>query len=145
TSGPVRGAADRPAARIGHYDEAWQAVVERAQAVTEPGAHARLADLHAAGVHLQTARGVGGRIGVHRPDDTQVVRVTGDVGVEAADFQPAAAVPAEGERRLHQVADGPAVGADRGVAAVIRPVEARQGRFVVEGIDVTGGAVHEQE
>ena len=50
------------------------------------------------------------------------------------------------ERRLHQMADGPAVGADRfRIALVGCAVKAGQRRLGIEGIDLAGRAVHEQE
>src|SRR4051812_18769626 len=52
---------------------------------------------------------------------------------------------AKRKRRLHQVADGPTVGADGRVAAVRPVMPAREGRLVIERIDLAGRTVHEQE
>ena len=103
--GPPRG--------IGHHHEAGQALALGPQPVAQPGPQARLADHDVARVHLQAARGMRGRIGVHRADHAQIVREPGRVREQAADLQPALAVLGERERRLHQVADRAAVGADR--------------------------------
>ena len=64
---------------------------------------------------------------------------------KAADLQPALPIAPKCERRLHQVADGPAVGADGGVALVRGAVQPRERRLGIERIDLAGGAVHEQE
>ena len=89
---------------------------------------------------------MGGRVGVQRADDAQVVGEPGSVREQAADLQAALAVLRERERRLHQVADGPAVGADRRLAAVglCRGTSSSAGL----GSNVStwlGRAVHEQE
>src|SRR5437879_1924162 len=49
------------------------------------------------------------------------------------------------ERRLHQVADSPAVRTDRGITFVGSAVMFRERRLVVESIDVTRRAIHEEE
>ena len=54
-------------------DEAGQVLVLGAQAVGQPGTHARPNRLHVAGVHHQQARLVIGIVGVHRADDADVV------------------------------------------------------------------------
>ena len=68
-----------------------------------------------------------------------------EVRVKTAELQATLAVPLEGERRLHQVPDRPAVGPDRRVAAVGLAVVAREGRLVIKCVDVARPTVHEQE
>src|SRR5436309_14426015 len=64
---------------------------------------------------------------------------------QTADLQPAPAVFTKLERRLNQVTDRPAIGADRRIALVWRVVELREGRLVIERVDVTRSAVHKEE
>lgn len=86
-----------------------------------------------------------GSVGVQRADDTEIVGEARQVRKQAADLKPALPVAAKRERRLHQMADGPAIGADRRVATIRHVVEPRQRRLGIKRIDLAGPAVHEQE
>lgn len=142
---PVRRAADGAAARIGHHDEAGEVVVLRAEAVVQPRAEAGFANENAAGVHLQTAGRVRRSVAEHRADHTDVVGEFRGAREEAADLESALAVFLERKRRLHEVADGPAIRADLGFAAIGLAVEFRQRGLGVKGVHLAGAAVHEEE
>src|SRR4029077_12420780 len=94
---PVGSAADRTAARIGHDDAARQAVVQRAQAVAQPGPQARLADLDAAGIELDAAGRMGRGVGVQRANDAQIIGMSSQVWKERAYFKAGLAVTAKRE------------------------------------------------
>ena len=89
---PVLGCHDRIATGA-HGDEARQVLVFRAQAVSDPGPHARALQAAISAVHQHERRLVVGHVGVHRPNDAQVVDVLlGGPGEELADLDAALAV-----------------------------------------------------
>ena len=89
------------------HDERGQILVERAEPVGEPGAHRGFAVLHRARVDELVGRLVIDRVGLHRPDEAEVVGHLRDVRQELA--EPHATLPVlrelerrrrEGKRRL---------------------------------------------
>src|SRR5713226_6071628 len=84
-------------------------------------------------------------ISVERAEDAEIIRELGRVWKQAADLQAAFAVFLERKRRLHEVADRPAIGADRRITPIRRAVEFCQGWLEIKGVHLTGGAVHEQK
>jgi len=86
-----------------------------------------------------------GRVCLHGTNDAQVIREFGRVWEQAADFEPASAVMAKLEWRLHQVPDGSSVGADLGFPLIGLSVPLGQCRLGIECIYLARPAVHEQE
>ena len=70
---PQRLAAVGPLPRLDQHDEARQILVLAAQAVRQPRAHARPAELRRAGVEEELRRRVVELVGAHRLDDRDVV------------------------------------------------------------------------
>ena len=124
-------------------DVAGQVVVDRAEAVGEPGADRRTADLRVPGVHHQHRRLVVRDVGVHRADEADVVGAAADVREQLADVHAALAVLLERERRTHQRAGLP-LGRHRsaGQRLAVVLVEHRLG---IEAVHLREPAVHEQE
>ena len=125
------------------HDVAGQVLVLGAEAVGEPRAERRTADLDVAGVHHQHRRLVVRDVGVHRADHADVVGARADVREELADLEAALAVALERERRLHQRA-GLALGRD-GAARQRLAVVLVEHRLRIEAVDLRQPAVHEQE
>ena len=145
TARPVLRAADRPAGRIEHHHEAGEVFVHAAKTVVHPRAETRTARENLAGVHLQHRRAVDGRIGDHRVNERNVIDAGGEMREETAHLlaalaillelplgadDPAFVLPAAPTKRLHL----------NGLS--IEPVKLG---LVVEGVDVAGPAIHEQE
>ena len=142
---PVLGAADRPAARVEHDDEAGQVLVHAAQAVVDPRAEARAAGEDLARVHLQHRRAVDRRVGGHRVQEGDVIDARGQVREQVADPLAALAVLLELPLRPDDPALVLLAAAAEGLHLHGLAVQAVQLRLVVERIDVAGPAVHEQE
>ena len=143
--GPVLRPRDRPAGLVEHDHEARHVLVDRAEAVGHPRAETRVPGQHAAGVHHEHRRAVDGAFGVHGVDEADVIDAGADVGEEVRDVLAALAVLLELPLRADDAAlvlvPAPAEGLDGNRLAV----EGVQGRLVVEGLDLAGAAVHEQE
>jgi hypothetical protein len=93
--------------RIRHlrqHQEAWQVLIERAQAVGYPGANGRIAAEAVAGVHLVHGRGMIHGIDLAATVEADVVRTAGEVLPVRSDIGAALARLAEGKRTLHKVA-----------------------------------------
>ncbi len=88
---PVLRFLNRIAART-HHDETRQVLVLGAQTISDPGTHARPDQPRFAAVHQQQRRFVIGNVGVHRPNDRDVVHTFADAGKNLADFDAALAV-----------------------------------------------------
>ena len=100
---PVRRAAAR-AARAGlQHDEPRQVARLAADAVGDPGPHARPAELRRAGVHEQLGRAVVEHVGRHRPHDADVVGDRRQVRQALGDRLPALAVLGELALRAQQL------------------------------------------
>ena len=85
-------------------------------------------------------------VGMHRADHTKVVGETGCMRKEAADRQAALSVFHERERAFHQMPDRPIIGTDRDRAIDVGlAVEAIEGGFGIERVDVRRSSIHEQE
>jgi hypothetical protein len=99
-------------------------------------------------VQKQRRRAVGYPFGVHALEETQVVDARGDVREQLGDPAAALAVLREAPRRSHDAVldnrlrscQGTGVGEVAHLA-----VAALQEWFVIEGIDLTGSPLHEQE
>lgn len=85
------------------------------------------------------------RVGVHRPDHAQVVRMLGQMRIEAADRQPALPVVREREDALTEVPHRAPVGAQSQLRRVTLPVPLVEFRLGIKRVDLTRPAVHEQE
>ena len=141
---PVLGSGDRPAGRIEHDDEAGQILVHRAEAVVDPRPQTRTARQDLAGVHLQHRGAVDRRVGGHRVDERHVVDALAEVREELADVL----------ARLAVLAEGPLRPDDPALAAATAPAERAHGdrlavelvkfRLILERVDLTRPAVHEQ-
>lgn len=86
-----------------------------------------------------------GSVRVQGANHAQIVCKARDIRKETANGQPALAVLLEFKRRLHEMPHGAPVGSDFGFAGVRSAVEFRKGGFGVEGVDLTGAAIHEEE
>src|SRR6516162_3273343 len=86
-----------------------------------------------------------GRVRIHRSNNAQIIYELRCVRKQAADFQTTRSMLSKFERRLHEMTDRSAVRSYRRVALVGCAVEPREGRFVIEGIDMTRRAVHEKK
>ena len=62
--------------------EAGKVRVFRAQAVERPGSQRGTHELEAAGVHLGLGLWVVWQVGVHSPEQAEVIGMTGDIGHE---------------------------------------------------------------
>ena len=95
TAPPVDRPAPRPARARLQDDEAGQVGRLAADAVGDPRAHARPAELHRAGVGEQLGRRMVEDVGRHRFDDRQVIDDLRPVRQERRDPRPRFAVPGE--------------------------------------------------
>ena len=147
---PVDRAAARAARTALQDDKPRQVGRLAADAVGDPGAHRRPAELAAAGVHEQ----LGGRVveqrGLAGGHDAQVVDHAGGVRQQVADPGAALAVApkrAAGAEQLDAVAaahEGEALALDVALRDRLA-AELLQLRFVVEQLELGGPAGHEQE
>ena len=142
---PVLGAADRPAGRVEHHHEAGEVLVDAAEPVVDPRTQTGAAGQDLAGVHLEHGRAVDRRVGRHRVQEGDVVDAGGQVREQVADVLAGLAVLLE----LPLRPDDPALvllaaSAERldGDRLAVELVELG---LVVEGVDLAGTAVHEEE
>ena len=145
---PVRVAAAGPLVARAEDDEAGQVLRLAAQAVGDPGAHARPAEDLRAGAHHDLPGRVVERVGDHPLDDGDVVDDRREVRQQLGELGAALAVPGELELGAEQLR----VGLDeRGAIALDqlrrrqRAVELGELRLVVEQLQVAGRAGHEEE
>lgn len=128
-------------------DESGKVLVLGAESVSNPGSHAGASLQARAGVEEVVRRGVFGELGGHRLDESEIIGNPGDVGKKVADPGSGFAVLFEGPGGLHDLADVIELGglelAD-GLAGILS-VEFFEERFVVEGVDLRGTAVHVEE
>lgn len=129
-------------------DEGREIPVFGSQSVADPGSHRRSNQTQVAGMQKQCRRSVGDAVGVQAVKKTEVVNPLRDVRKKVGDKVPRLAVLPKLPRGLH---DGfftrhPGSGRLASIAKVEFPaVETVQGRFVVEGVDVAGAPLHEDE
>jgi hypothetical protein len=90
---PTRRAALGSPFRLRHHYIRRQVVALAAQAIGDPGAHARIAHQNAPGVNLVHGRGVHYRLRVERPYEADVVDALRQMRIEGRDFHAALAVP----------------------------------------------------
>ena len=79
----------------GKDDKGGQVGAFAAEAIGRPGAETRSAGERHTGVHLDLARRVIAGIGVHRPDDRQIIRDLSKVGEQFGKLRAGVAVPRE--------------------------------------------------
>ena len=133
--------------RVGHHDVGRQRIALRAEAVEDPGAHARETRDQSPGEQLVLGRRVDDHVAVARPDHGDVVDATGDVGEEVGDFD--AALPILSERATG--AQQPGVTLNLLILHVAELFRARlalelvQQRLGIEGLEMAGPSGHEQE
>ena len=89
---PIGRTVGREAPRIRQHHEYRQVLVQAAQAVAHPGAHAGEARQHEAGVLHKRGRAVHVRLRHHRMDEGDVIDALGQMGQQAADVLGALAV-----------------------------------------------------
>jgi hypothetical protein len=138
---PVLGLLDRIPSGA-HHDETREVLVLAAEAVGDPGAHARAHQPRVAAVQQEQRGLVVGHVGVHRADHADVVDRLRRVLEEFAHLDPALAVLGELEHRRKRVARlalGLEILGGQGL-----PGEAVQGRLGIEGVDMGGAAVEEE-
>ena len=142
---PIDRTARGDAPAIGNHHKGGQVIRFAPQSIGQPGPHDRKSIEPKAGRFLKRRGAMVRGFREHGIDDRQLVGHLSEMRKEIRNLQSALAVLVEPERTLHEMADRPAVGADGRRAGVGLAVEARQRRLGVEGIDVTGRAVHEEE
>ena len=130
--------------RIRDDDERRQIIVEAAERVGNPCAHAREAGRHEAGVLHVTGRAMHVRLGSHRHQERQIVDALGDIWKNGADPASALAVLLEFERTLHHAAGRTGGRFDARARIELLAAQFDQLRFVIEGIHLAGAAVHEK-
>ncbi len=130
------------------HDEAGQVVRLGAQTVQHPRPHAGPARDECARVHEQVGRIMVDLLGVHRPDDAEVVGHSAEVREDRGDFLAAPAPPLErmlrpeaAERLALQLSDRLALGERRGHSLTVQLLQLR---LVVEGFVMRRAARHVQ-
>ena len=132
-----------------HRDEARQVCVLRAQPVIHPRAHARAHERRGAAMQEERRRSMRHALGVQRMDETQIIHMPRHLGKEFA--HPASAVPVLTKlpRRLHHALVRAAIAGVRHRARIIErqllPVVLFQAWLVIERVDLTRPALHEEE
>ena len=138
-----------PENAVGHHDVGGEVVGFAPQAVQDPGAHARVPQLQASGVHVGESRTVDERLVVAGPDDGHVVRMLREPFEEVRDLDAGAAPLPEGPAAGHELG---LVGIDLGQLQVGAEaggeglaVVAIQDRLGVEAVHLAQAALHEEE
>lgn len=140
--GQKRAAVVRRAAVAGigaQRDKAGQVFIHAAEAVGDPGTHARTWRGGDAAVHLQEGGRMVRHVGLHAADEAELVRVRGDLREQLADPQAALAALLELPHRGHELARGHLAFAD-GFARVFRQLG-----FVIKAVHMRWPAVHAEE
>ena len=145
---PVGGAAGGALLAGGHDHEGGEVVGFRSEGVGDPGAEGGAAELLGAGGEEDLGGGVVEGLGVHGADEGDVVGLRADVGEDFGHLDAGLAVFLE----LELGAEEGVFGIDEGGAVVLEEfggglgaVEAGEVGFVVEEVEVAGGAAHEEE
>ena len=125
------------------HHEAGQVLVVGPQSVREPRPHRGACRLRLARVHHQQRGFVVRQVGVHRPDDTQLVDLLRDVRKQLAHVDARFAVFLELEGGPHQLPLGAAHGVDQLLGGFLTGVFLER-RLGVERVDLGRTAIHEE-
>ena len=140
---PVGGAVGSEAARVGQHHERRQIVGQIAKAVADPGAHAGETGQHEAGVLHERGGAVDVGLRDHRMQKGHVIHAAGQVRHEAAHPLAGFAVLFPIPRAFHAGARDALEQFDLAARVERLAVALNQLRFVVEGVQLAGGAGHE--
>src|SRR5216683_1651527 len=144
TSAPIGRAVWGKAARIRQDHEGRQVFRQAPQAVTDPAPHARKTGEHKAGALHKRRRPVDIRLGHHGVNEGDVVHTAGQVGQEAADVLATLPARLPGPRALHVRSRRTLKELNLAAGIKLLSVALDQLRLVVEGVNLAGGAGHEQ-
>ncbi len=142
---PILGAGDRPAGGVEHDDEAGEILVDAPEPVVDPRAEAGGARLDLAGVHLEHRRAMNRRVGRHRMEEGDIVDMLRELRKECRDLLPTLPVGRELPLRPHDPSLTLLAAASLRLHLDRLAVEIVELRLVVEGVDMAGAAVHEEE
>ncbi len=134
------------AAPIGQGHEGGDILVDRAEGVGDPGAHAGKAGKRETGGLEVGGRAVHVRLGGHGHEEGHLVDVPGEVGKGTADPAAGLSVLRPLKRALHEVAGRAHAGLDpHAFPGVERlAVQFLEGGLVVEEVALAGPAIHEE-
>ncbi len=132
----------------GECDKAGEVLVIGAEAVADPGAHARADEIGAAGVEEEGGGTMRNTFGVHAFNDAEVIHVLGHMWEELRGPEARLAALFEIPERFHDAHGSAFAGLGHG-AGVIEvegdPVVLDELGFVIEGIDMRDTTGHENE
>ncbi len=143
--GPVFGTGDGAAGFVEHDDVAGEVFVDVAEAVVDPAAEGGFSADEGTRVHLEHGGAVDGRLGGEGVNEGDVIDAFADVGEEVGDPLAALAVLFEVPLGFYDAAFVFFATSTEGFDGDGFAVEAFHVGFVVEGVDVGGAAIHEEE